>query len=1310
MKKITFLLSLFVLISLSSVAQFQEVAKLEEYAAFTTNEYDHFGSSIAIDGNYIVVGSSGYRDAGSAYVFYNNAGTYDTLAILTPSDGLNNDEFGFSVSISGDVIVIGAPYKDNGVAYVFVKPAGGWEDMTETAILSSTNNSNDSEFGHTVSISGDVIVVGDWYSTVNTVGSGAVYVYEKPTEGWASMTQTAQLFPSDAIESQEFGTSVSVDGSTIVVGAEYSEVASVATGAAYVFEKPGAHWMDMTETAKLTSTDGQADDLLGNSVAIDANTIIVGAYVKDVTYNGAGVVYVFEKAGDSWTSATQNAKLNSSTPVENQGFGWLIDISDNTILIGSVDNMAFVFEMPEAGWSDMTETAVLTASDGGLNTGFAESLAIANDLIVIGAPYYEKKDPSEGAAYLYEKPLSGWITANESEMLFPRAYTMLDGIEAGKVVAIDGNIAVIGSNGLAEVLAFNGDTWEKLGDLMPATEDDYFGIHLAIDHDVIVVGTSSNVSKAYVFEKPSDGWTTMTQTAILSSTDWSTADYFGQALDISGTTIIVGAAGDDDNGSSSGSAYVYEMPFSGWIDMTETAKLTASDGAVSQYFGKSVSISDDVILIGARGDLSDRGAAYVFVKPTDGWVNSTQTAKLVASDRVGGDQFGISVDISGEYALIGAYTNDPASIQNAGAAYVFEKPISGWVNSTETIKLVADDAAAYDLFGYSVSIDGQNAVIGAYQDDDNGSSSGSAYLFNRSTGTWLESGKIAASNGAVNDVFGYSVAISQNYILIGAKLADYLEFQDAGFAYLFQAPLTWIGAVNNDWHTAANWDFNKEPLFYDDVFIDAGAQPSITSEANCYDIEIGPTAQMSIESSALDVNGSLLFGGDFIGSEIIQYRRYIQSDRWEMIGSPLSGQSINRFLSIPGNTIVSNSGNYQMKEYDEATDHWTANYTSATAGDVELGKGYVVERGSNGIVTFEGEPNNAIFNAALTRDGNGWNLVSNPFTSAIAATVNGTDSEDYLLNADNLAVLDPSFAALYIWVEDIADPTNLDNYKVINNAGSGSLVQDYLQVGQGFFVKAASGGGSFAMTPAMQSHQISIPFKAVENVNWTGIELIAESAEGKVSTHLSYNESMTRGLDVSYDAGFMNSHPQFAMYSKLIDDNGENFALQCLPTDFESLVVPIGLDAEAGDEINFTAKVANLPSDYIVVLEDRELGVFTKLEAETDNYTVILDNASVGTGRFYVHTSFKSALGIDELGETSFSVVAQASSNQLLINGSVEENTTARIYTIQGKLVSTYSLEKGSQNVLPFAEQSGVYVVQIQSVKGVVSQKVNWVN
>jgi RHS repeat-associated protein len=222
--------------------------------------------------------------------------------------------------------------------------------------------------------------------------------------------------------------------------------------------------------------------------------------------------------------------------------------------------------------------------------------------------------------------------------------------------------------------------------------------------------------------------TTWTQQGKLRASDAAAEDYFGVSVAVSGDYAVVGAYADDDAGSSSGSAYVFKRTGTSW---SQQAKLTASDAAAGDQFGSSAAIWGDSLIVGARldddGAVADSGSAYVFTRSGTSW---TQEAKLTASDAAAEDRFGNAVGISQDSAIVGAYYNDDGGGQS-GSAYVFKRSGMSW---SQQAKLRASDAAAYDYFGNSVSIWGENALVGAYCNDDGGSASGSAYLFSTTDG------------------------------------------------------------------------------------------------------------------------------------------------------------------------------------------------------------------------------------------------------------------------------------------------------------------------------------------------------------------------------------------------------------------------------------------------------------------------------------------------------------------------------------------------------------------------------------------------
>jgi hypothetical protein len=264
-----------------------------------------------------------------------------------------------------------------------------------------------------------------------------------------------------------------------------------------------------------------------------------------------------------------------------------------------------------------------------------------------------------------------------------------------------------------------------------------------------------------------------TQQAMLTASDGAASDFFGTAVSLSGDYALVGAGFDDDLGSMSGSAYVFHRTGTAW---TQQAKLTAADGAANDFFGEaSVSLSGDYALVGAWSDDLSRGSAYIFHRVGSTW---TQQAKLTAAVRQQGASFGGDVCLDGDYALIGA-----SSDSTSGAAYVFRRSGSAW---TEIAKLTPSDGAIHDWFGSSVSLRGNLALIAARGDDDRGSDSGSAYVFTMTGSVWAETAKLTASDGAANDTFGAAVAIDGDEALVSSHRGDY-----SGWTYHFH----WNGSA-----------------------------------------------------------------------------------------------------------------------------------------------------------------------------------------------------------------------------------------------------------------------------------------------------------------------------------------------------------------------------------------------------------------------------------------------------------------------------------------------------------------------------------
>ena len=360
--------------------------------------------------------------------------------------------------------------------------------------------------------------------------------------------------------------------------------------------------------------------------------------------------------------------------------------------------------------------------------------------------------------------------------------------EFGFSVSISGDYAVVGAiwdddngdfSGSAYVFIRNGTSWVQEAKLLPSdgARNDEFGYSVSISGDYAVVGArfdGSRSGSAYVFKRAGTSWT---QEAKLLPSAGSGGN-FGASVSISGDYAVVGALFDDDNGDRSGSAYVFKRAGTSW---TQEAKLLPADGAADDRFGNSVSISGDYAVVGAvmtdPFSVGGSGSAYVFKRTGTTW---TQEAKLLASDGAAGDAFGSSVSISGDYAVVGAKGDDDNG-SGSGSAYVFKRSGTSW---QQEAKLLPSDGAAEDYFGLSVSISGDYAVVGAYRDDDNGGSSGSAYLFKRTDTSWVQEAKLLAFDGVGGDFFGYSVSISGDYAVVGAR-GDADNGDESGSAYLY---------------------------------------------------------------------------------------------------------------------------------------------------------------------------------------------------------------------------------------------------------------------------------------------------------------------------------------------------------------------------------------------------------------------------------------------------------------------------------------------------------------------------------------------
>jgi hypothetical protein len=313
-----------------------------------------------------------------------------------------------------------------------------------------------------------------------------------------------------------------------------------------------------------------------------------------------------------------------------------------------------------------------------------------------------------------------------------------------------------------------------------AATSDSFGRCVAISDDYVLVsadsedGAGANRGAAYLFYRHQGGTDNWGEIKKLMASDAEDGDCLGSSVALMGTYAVVGADCEDGAGTDRGAAYLFSRDKGGADNWGEIKKLTASDAADDDYFGNSVAIWGDYVLVGAYfADTSagpDRGTAYLFYRNQGGADNWGEIKKLTSSSAGFGDYFGNSVALCDEFALVGAYAENGAGIDR-GAAYVFYRYQGGIDNWGEQKKLTAGDGENGDYFGNSVALYGDYALVGACDEDGAGVDRGAAYIFHRNMGgpsKWGEVKKLTASDGTNGDGFGISTALFGDDVIVGA--------------------------------------------------------------------------------------------------------------------------------------------------------------------------------------------------------------------------------------------------------------------------------------------------------------------------------------------------------------------------------------------------------------------------------------------------------------------------------------------------------------------------------------------------------------
>lgn len=821
-----------------------------ESKKFTNDAIQNYGNAVAIDQSTIAIAGTSSSESSvfkssvlDIYEFVSNSWT-NSASFYDESS--YNEGYGYSIALDSThgIVVVGAPTRtmdetntnpvtNAGAVFVYTKNKGTW---ASTQILANTgvDSSPGDKIGSAVSADGNVLAVASYnhsYDDKGTnfmAGAGAVWIwrYFGTTPTW-NLEQ--KIIPSDRAAGDNFGYSLSISNNTLIVGAPAKNNNA---GSAYIFTRP-ATTTDGTvncwyETIALTPTGTNASntgDKFGYSVNVQesTSTAIVGAPYHSYDIDGsnlltsAGAAWSFKNTNETWE---QDQKLIAENVMNGQTvnnarnagdlFGTSVGLKDNSLIIGAIGHQydvsgtnplvnagaAFLYMRTDntQPWSAITKLAG-NSPDLNINDYYGYAVASSGNTVVIGAPNQS-----------YDGNGLFWETNTGAVYVWVRDSSNNWSIEQ-KISAHDGSLT---SNVLREA-------------------GDKFGSSLAISGDTLVVGIpsrSTDVTGAtamagagaiMVFKRTSNVWTTYG--TLMQPTDIAAGDGFGSSVDFDGTTIIVGSPKSklDSSGTNSinnaGSAYVF---VDNGTTFAQAAKITptGTNSRISgDQFGYSVSVRDNIIVIGAPyhsyddsglNSVTSAGAAWVF--NWDG-SKSTQVAKLVdfTMPKTSSDNFGgTSYAFNSNYLIVGAPghsydSNNKNYLLGAGAVYIFNRTDTGFTYSQKLVPSGTNMRNAGDGFGTTIAVSGSTVVVSSpnISYDSSGKatdgSTGLIFVYDASSTVWTQTTileEFGDNANQKNDQFGYSIVIDGSYLAATSITHGYDStgsnlLEGAGAAWIF---------------------------------------------------------------------------------------------------------------------------------------------------------------------------------------------------------------------------------------------------------------------------------------------------------------------------------------------------------------------------------------------------------------------------------------------------------------------------------------------------------------------------------------------
>jgi|GEM_PF-2359820 len=738
-----------------------------------------YGQAVDLDAGRAIIAAKNAQYSGAVFILEQQQGSWQRVATLQPPvlQGFFDLDFGTAVGISGDWAVVSV-YDENhvgftaGAAMLYQYENQAWQyKQTIRASDYDQGGVGDTEcFGCALAISGNKLVIGSERDDDPNTNYGSAYVFHLNDGVW---TEQQKLTASVGYANDRFGIAVDIDDNQIVVGATGWDQKGNPNGSAFVYGYDGQSWI---ETQILNASDGMVRHQFGAAVAIDNDTIMVGATrALNQGQVVSGAVYVFDKDQSSWV---ETDKLTPNGDISGESFGFNIDLKQDRVVIAATklgltsDDNAYVYQRDNQTW---TETAVLSPNDelGGQVGVYGISVALSEDDILIGSQRLYLSAGQTNITYAYNYDGTDW----QEELLMPAESAAgdtygyrLDYLEPYLAVSAPGDDVWDQINGerfgSVYIHHFDGNQWILDKKIKNPTLNDHsdFGHEVMLHDDKIYISAieENNNGAVFIYQKTNDDWVLIQTIEPTDSTN--NFDGFGQSLAISNDTLMIGSNFNSPNGKFNeefGAVYVYQWDGNLW---QKAQKLSKPNPIIYDYFGHSISIDNDVAVIGARlsdaNSQSDSGSALVFTRDNGTW---SFEQELTASDPQSFAGFGAGVLLKGNRLLVRSSTLS----SGIGFTYVFGYDGTEW---TEQTKLIPSEDVFGSHYSTSFALHQDTLMIGNQQGQTGTSNSGSVFVFEFDGMDWIEQDIIKQELPSwLGDEFGSDIYFDDNHLIIGAQ-------------------------------------------------------------------------------------------------------------------------------------------------------------------------------------------------------------------------------------------------------------------------------------------------------------------------------------------------------------------------------------------------------------------------------------------------------------------------------------------------------------------------------------------------------------